>query len=210
MDLTKARLQLFHSDESGKPFNQFQRLESWLRPQQRRLVFAMNAGMFHPGFAPVGLFISNGKILSPLNTADAQGNFFLKPNGVFAIRENGTATVVETSEFPTLPAPIQLATQSGPLLVRSGKIHPAFNADSVSRLIRNGVGLNAASPHQVVFAISDEPVNFHEFAVLFRDTLHSPDALFLDGTISSLHAPALNRQDTTHDLGPVIGITAPL
>ncbi|MES2708109.1 MAG: phosphodiester glycosidase family protein [Verrucomicrobiota bacterium] len=205
-DLARVKLQLFHRDGTGQPFNRFDRLEAWLQPQGRNLVFAMNAGMFHPGFEAVGLFVSDGKTLSPLNAADGKGNFFLKPNGVFAITDKG-ARVVETSEFSKLPGPVRLATQSGPLLVRGGKFHPAFNAGSVSRLIRNGVGV--MSPEKVVFAISDEPVNFHEFATLFRDTLKCPDALFLDGTISSLFAPALKRRDSSHDLGPMIGITAP-
>ena len=57
---------------------------------------------------------------------------------------------------------------------------------------------------------SEAPVNFHEFATMFRDVLRCPDALFLDGTISSLHAPKLNRSDFRMDLGPMIGVTEPL
>lgn len=204
---SKARLELFLSDEMGKPFNRFDRLHAWLRRQNRKLLFAMNAGMFHPGFIPVGLFVSEGKTLAPLNTADGQGNFFLKPNGVLAITDKG-ASMIETSEFPKTSGTVRLATQSGPMLVRRGQLHPAFNVSSVSRLIRNGAGV--PSPDKVIFAISDEPVNFHEFALLFRDTLHCPDALFLDGTISSLHAPALKRHDSSHDLGPIIGVAGPL
>ena len=100
-----------------------------------------------------------------------------------------------------------LATQSGPLLVRGGQVHPAFDAGSKSRLLRNGVGV--ASPQTVVFVISEDPVNFYEFATLFRDRLHCPDALYLDGTISSLHASALGRDDSRTDLGPIIAVTAP-
>ena len=126
------------------------------------------------------------------------------PNGVFALTDTG-AVVVETSEYPALAGHVTLATQSGPLLVRNGRIHPAFNATSSNRLRRNGVGV--PSPGIAIFAISEEPVTFHEFATLFRDTLHCPDALFLDGTVSSLYAPALNRNDFRMDLGPIIGVT---
>jgi uncharacterized protein YigE (DUF2233 family) len=58
-----------------------------------------------------------------------------------------------------------------------------------------------------LFATSEEPVNFYEFATLFRDILHCPDALFFDGTVSSIHATALHRSDKKIDLGPIIGIT---
>lgn len=163
----------------------------------------MNAGMYHGDFTPVGLFVSEGHELTPLNTSSAPGNFFLKPNGVFLIGPRGAA-VVETSEYPKIPGPITLATQLGPLLLRRGQIHPAFRPNSQNRLIRNGVGV--PSPGVVIFAISQDPVTFHEFATFFRDSLQCPDALFLDGTVSSLHSPSLNRSDFRMDLGPIIGV----
>lgn len=58
-----------------------------------------------------------------------------------------------------------------------------------------------------MFAISEEPVNLYEFATMFRDTLHCPDALFLDGAISSLHSAELKRSDVRVDLGPIIAVT---
>jgi uncharacterized protein YigE (DUF2233 family) len=164
----------------------------------------MNAGMYHPDFSTVGLFVSEGQEIAPLNTANGEGNFFLKPNGVFALTASG-AHVIEASEFPGLGERVILATQSGPLLLRGGRIHPAFHANSTSRLIRNGVGVSA--PDTAVFVISEAPVTFYELATLFRDKLHCPDALFLDGTISSLYAPALKRDDSRVDLGPIIGVT---
>lgn len=35
--------------------------------------------------SPQGLYIENSKILSPLDTTNAEGNFYLKPNGVFLL-----------------------------------------------------------------------------------------------------------------------------
>ena len=204
VNVRKERLQLFHRDETGQPFKRFDRLAPWLQSHGHKLVFAMNGGMYHGDFSAVGLFVSGGQQLVPLNTANADGNFFLKPNGVFAVTDAG-ARVIETSEYPKLRERVILATQSGPLLVRGGKLHPAFNANSESRLFRNGVGV--PSPDIAIFAISEAPVNFYEFATLFRDTLHCPDALFLDGTISSLHSTELKRSDFRMDLGPIIAIT---
>ena len=212
VDLGKESLQLFLGDGQGKYFNNFENIDRWLAERKRKLVFAMNAGMFHPGFAPVGLFVDHGRTIGKLNLANDEGNFFLKPNGVFAITENG-ASVIESSRFPALAAvggieKVQTATQSGPLLVIDGRFHPAFREGSDSRLFRNGVGV--ISPKRVVFAISNEPVNFHEFARLFRDGLGCANALFLDGTISSLYTIEPRIHLIRFPLGPIIGIVAPL
>ena len=204
VDVKKDRLQLYHRDENGQPFKRFTPLEDWLAKRGQTLTFAMNAGMYHPDYSAVGVDVADGKDLAPLNTASGEGNFFLKPNGVFLISEAG-ARVVETSEYPRLREKVLLATQSGPLLVHGGKIHPAFREGSVNQLFRNGVGV--PSPGVALFAITEEPVNLHEFATMFRDVLKCPNALFFDGTVSSLHAPKLKRSDFRIDLGPFIGVT---
>ena len=203
VNVRKEQLQLFSRDENGQPFKRFDRLTAWLQPQGKKLVFAMNAGMYHSDFSPVGLFVSNQRQFTPLNLTNGTGNFFLKPNGVFLVSNDG-ALIVESSKYPALGERAIIATQSGPLLVEAGKIHPAFKPDSMNRLIRNGVGVPLREV--VVFAISEAPVNFYEFATMFRDTLHCSDALFLDGTISSLHSTALKRSDARVDLGPIIAI----
>jgi uncharacterized protein YigE (DUF2233 family) len=203
IDVRKERLQLFHRDDTGQPFKRFDRLAPWLESRGQKLVFAMNAGMYHGDFSAVGLFVSGGQQAVPLNTTNGVGNFFLKPNGVFVVTESGSR-VLESSEYPKLRERVVLATQSGPLLVRAGKLHPAFKPNSESRLFRNGVGV--PSPDIALFVISEVPVSFYELAMLFRDKLHCPDALFLDGTISSLHAPQLKRSDVRMDLGPIIGV----
>ena len=205
VDTRTERLRLFLRDGHGEVFRRFDRLAQALRAKGASLVFAMNAGMFQPGWLPVGLFVADGKTLLPLNTTEGAGNFFLKPNGVFLVVD-GKAQVVESSRYPEITSTgrVTLATQSGPLLVQAGTIHPAFNPASTSRLIRNGVGVTAAG--EAVFAISEEPVNLYEFAEFFRDVLRCPDALFLDGTVSSLYAPGLKRDDFRAVLGPMIGV----
>lgn len=204
VEVKKDKLQLFHRDDQGLPFKRFKTLETWLAARGHRLSFAMNAGMYHGDFSAVGLFVAEGVQTAPLNLGDAFGNFFLKPNGVFVLTDRG-AVVVESTEYPRLKGKVILASQSGPLLLRRSVIHPAFKPGSTSRLRRNGVGV--PSPEVALFVISEEPVNFHEFASLFRDQLKCPDALFFDGTVSSLHAPALNRSDFRMELGPIIGVT---
>ena len=203
VNVRKEHLQLFLRDEAGLPIKRFDRLTSLLQARGKRLIFAMNAGMYHADFSPVGLFVSGGQQITPLNTANGDGNFFLKPNGVLVITE-AEVRIVEASEYPRIREKVLLATQSGPLLVQRGKIHPAFNPKSESRLFRNGVGV--PSPETAIFVNSEEPVNFYEFATFFRDALHCPDALFLDGTINSLYSTELKRSDFRMDLGPIIGI----
>lgn len=204
VDVKKEVLGLYLQDDKHQPFKRFSNLAAYVHARGHKLVFAMNAGMYHGDFSPVGLFISEASQWTPLNTAEGQGNFFLKPNGVFALTDTG-AQVVETSQYSKLKGNAILATQSGPMLVNGGKIHPAFKPGSQNRLRRNGVGI--PSPGVALFVISEEPVTFHELATFFRDTLHCPNALFMDGTVSSLYAPKLDRNDFRMDLGPIIGVT---
>jgi uncharacterized protein YigE (DUF2233 family) len=206
IDLRKERLELFLRDDAGVEFKRFDRLEAWLAGRNRQLVFAMNAGMYHADFSPVGLLVQDGREVSPLNLSTDAGNFFLKPNGVFLVSRAGRPRVVESSEYPALSKGVRLATQSGPLLLRRGRVHSAFIPDSDSRKIRNGVGV---SGHTAIFVISEQPVNFYEFALYFRDVLHCRDALYLDGTVSALHSLALRRSDFVRELGPILGVVVP-
>jgi uncharacterized protein YigE (DUF2233 family) len=201
VDTASAQLHAFWGDEQGRPFNRFDRLATWLQRQGKKLTFAMNAGMYHQDFSPVGLLVMDGRQVSPLNTSDGSGNFFLKPNGVFLLSSAGPK-IVETRDYPGSSAHVHFATQSGPLLLRNGVIHPGFNPASASRLIRNGVGVSGGV---ALFVISERPVTFHEFAVFFRDVLHCKDALYLDGVVSSLYSPDLSRNDHRANLGPIVG-----
>lgn len=216
VDAQRDDLRLFLANEAGQPYRGFDALAQALSARGQSLAFAMNAGMYHPDLSPVGLFVADGRELAPLSTAAGKGNFFLKPNGVFHVTDTGAASsqlrfgVTETGRYaalrgdPRRRSKLVLATQSGPMLLTDGKLHPAFRPDSDSRLLRNGVGI--VSPRVAVFAISDAPVNFYEFALLFRDVLGCRDALYLDGNISSLRAEDLKRNDALHLLGPIIGV----
>lgn len=198
-----ARLALFWQDDKGQPLRHLDRLAAWQKTRGRALSFGMNAGMYHADGSPVGLLVVDGRELSPLNLDDGQGNFFLKPNGVFLIDGQG-ARVVDAVDYAAFRAGVRWATQSGPLLLKDGQIHPAFRPSSASRYIRNGV---CAQAREVVFVISERPVTFHEFASFLRDALHCQDALYLDGAVSSLWSPRLGRSDRRHALGPLFGVT---
>jgi uncharacterized protein YigE (DUF2233 family) len=200
IDLARYELRMFLQDSEGKPYGSLSRLVD--SPEGHKLVFAMNGGMYGNDRMPVGLYIENGRMIKAANTASGSGNFHLKPNGIFYARGEN-AGVVETGRYLAARPHAEIATQSGPMLVIDGRIHPAFSEDSVSRKLRNGVGVRQG--RVVLFAISDTPVTFMEFARLFKDALGCRDALFLDGSVSSLYAPSLARSDAFAPLGPIIG-----
>ncbi|PPQ31876.1 hypothetical protein CCR94_07845 [Rhodoblastus sphagnicola] len=195
-------IRTFWRGPSGAPLGSFSAVSATLAPGEK-LVFAMNGGMYDRDDAPVGLYIEKAEELRRANTRGGPGNFHLKPNGVFFVG-GGRAGVVETTRFLKERPAADYATQSGPMLVIGGKIHPRIHAEGVSEKSRNGVGVDRDG--LAVFAISNEPVTFHAFADLFHDTLHCDNALFLDGSISALYAPDLGREDFTLPLGPMIGV----
>jgi uncharacterized protein YigE (DUF2233 family) len=207
-DTRQADLRLFWQDPEGKPYGGFSSILSELRAKGETLTFGMNAGMFDSGLAPVGLYIEHGHMVRAANMRNGSGNFHLKPNGVFYIGTKGaegkSAGVMETSRFLKSGLTPDYATQSGPLLVMDGLVHPKIKSSGTSEKIRNGVGVQ--DNHIVVFAISEDPVTFFAFASFFRDQLGCPDALYLDGSISSLFMPALERTDEWPQLGPIVGV----
>lgn len=201
-------LRLFHSGPDGVPLGSFGRIDAMLEPQGQTLAFAMNAGMYHADRRPVGLYIENGQQAAPLVTAAGPGNFGMRPNGVFCIRPDGGFAIIESRAFAAAPPDCRDATQSGPMLVIDGALHPRFLPDSASRFVRNGIGISADG-RRAVLAISRSRVNFHEFARLFRDALQLPQALYFDGNVSRLYAPNLGRDDFGFPMGPVIGVVVP-
>jgi uncharacterized protein YigE (DUF2233 family) len=198
-------LRLFHSGPDG-PLGSFNAVDDALGAEGKTLAFAMNAGMYHRDLAPVGLYIENGEEQSAIVTSDGPGNFGLLPNGVFCIGEG--FRVIESRSFDADRPACRFATQSGPMLLLGGELHPSLVRDSDSLYIRNGVGVSADGT-RAVFAISNDAVNFHSFARLFRDALGLTDALYFDGNISRLYAPSLNRSDLGFPMGPIVGAVVP-
>lgn len=204
VDAARDDLRLFLSDAEGDNWGHFATLDAALGQHGQRLAFAMNAGMYHDDRSPVGHYREGGVEAMRVVPNAGPGNFGLLPNGVFCIRP-GRADVIETTAFIARVPECRDATQSGPMLVIDGALHPRFLPDSNSRYIRNGVGTSADGT-RAVFAISRETVTFHEFGRLFRDGLDLPNALYFDGNISRLYAPSLNRRDPGFPMGPIVGV----
>lgn len=194
-------LRLFLNGPEG-PYGSFAAVETALAAKGLKLAFAMNAGMFHSDLSPAGLYIENRQQKMRLITSEGPGNFGLLPNGVFCAGEG--FAIIESRAFKASPPECRYATQSGPLLVIDGALHPMFVAGSDSFNYRNGVGV--AEDGRALFAISNDAVNFHAFARYFRDVLGVKNALFLDGSISRLYAPELDRDDMGFPMGPIVGV----
>jgi len=210
VNIAKNSIVFYHNNAKGKPYGNFNSVNQLLHEKNKQLIFATNGGMFHANRNPVGLYIEQGATKVPINLKDNTGNFFLKPNGVFYIDKQGKVGVKESEAFNKLRLEknAQFATQSGPMLVIDRAIHPKFNQNSTNKRIRSGVGI--IDDNHLVFIISKQPVNFYNFAHVFRDFFGCDNALFLDGAISQMYLPELNRNDNGSNYSIIIGVSEKL
>ncbi len=194
----------FHlKDDSGQVFGNIGSLKGWMERRKKTVRFAMNGGMYMPDHSPVGLFIEDGKIIRKIDRrTEGSGNFLLQPNGVFGVMDDGSAFVRRTADVINM-LNVRYATQSGPMLVVNGAVNKIFTPGSKNLNIRNGVGKLADG--RVVFAISREPVNFHEFATWFKEQGCS-NALYLDGFVSKAFIPEEGIAELDGELGVLIAV----
>jgi uncharacterized protein YigE (DUF2233 family) len=201
----KAReVRMYWKDEGGAPFGTFQNLKTRLAAQGQTLFFAMNGGIFDATVdrKPLGLFIENYTTRVPLNRAAGDGNFFLKPNGVFFLTRRREAVVCPTDAFPG-PADVAYATQSGPMLVIDGVRNPQFTAGSNNRFVRNGVGI--LGDGRILFVMSKREINFYDFSGFFLEQ-GCRNALYLDGFISQIYLLENNLTEQKYEFGPIIAV----
>lgn len=186
--------------QGGAPYRSFAELAKTRDPAT--IAFAMNGGMFDEAGKPIGYFVENSERLKELNTADGEGNFHLKPNGVFY--GTGDAWEIRTAEDfrDSVGERPQFGTQSGPMLVIDGRIHPEITQDGPSKLVRNAVGVDDKG--RAHFVISNAPLSFGRLARFYRNELKVKNALYLDGTVSALWNPATGRLDAGAPIGPMI------
>lgn len=209
VDVTKQEVKMYLEDKNRVKFHSLGNLKKHLKQQGEELIFATNGGMYLPRFdsEPQGLYVENTWERNPINLRDSEKllNFYMKPNGVFLLTDK-SARVIESSAYPALKEKeeVKYATQSGPMLVIDGQLHPKFNEGSSSTYIRSGVGM--INDTRLVFVISNERVNFWTFAMLFKEELKCENALYLDGAISQMYLPALKRKELGGNFGVIIGV----
>jgi uncharacterized protein YigE (DUF2233 family) len=207
VDLRRHSIRLFWKEPDGRPYEYPSSLPRAFGDRPGHLLFATNGGMYHSDGSPVGLYVEKGRELVRANTSAGPGNFHMKPNGVFYVIGD-FAGIMETHSFIKRKPGVDYATQSGPMLVLDGKLHPRLARYDGSRKYRAGVGIQA--PNSVVFAVSESEVSFGEFAHLFREMLQCKNALFLDGgSATSFYSPVMGRKSNFLPLGPIIGVYGP-
>jgi len=227
VDPGRYRIEVHCKGRDGKVLGNLGRLKAHIEDANtnsrgRRLILGMNAGMYleSPQGHPMGLLVvdghagccrsaghgdtpGHGRLL--LNRGSAKNaNFYIQPNGVFYVTRDGKAGIC-TSRGYLKRSKVQWATQSGPMLIVNGQINQsrAFSPSSNSLYIRNGVGIRKDG--HVVFAISNRPVNFHQFAqYMLREGCYN--ALYLDGGVSAMYCPRLGRLNTGRKLGPMLAV----
>ncbi|MXO74096.1 hypothetical protein GRI40_02530 [Altererythrobacter aerius] len=184
------------------PFRNFAAMAAGRPDDAPAVAFAVNAGMFDGEGKPIGYYVKDGERGRELNRNDGAGNFHLKPNGVFF--GTGAKWRVMTADdfYAQIGDRPQFGTQSGPMLVVGGKLHPEITEDGPSRTIRNGVGIDGSG--RAHFVISEGAVSFGKIARFFRDIAKTPNALYLDGSVSALWDPAADRMDARAPMGPMI------
>lgn len=200
-DPARHRISMALDGADGQPARSLQNLARIL-PRPQDVAFAMNGGMYDVNGKPIGYYVEAGERRRTLNRKEGGGNFHLLPNGVF--HGTGDQWHVRTTEgfAREVDRRPDFATQSGPMLVIDGELHPAFDHDGTSRKRRNAVGVDRAG--RAHFVISEAPISFGKLARYFRDRLETPNALFLDGSVSQLWDPARARMDGGPELGPLI------
>ena len=203
VDLKKETIQMHWKDAKDSIIGSLAGLADIYTTSPEKLLYAVNGGIFEPGQIPTGLYIEAGKSLNPLNTANGRGNFFLKPNGVFAVFKNNTVAVISTDDF-VADDQILFATQSGPMLLIDGAFHPAFNKGSENMRIRNGVGI--LPDGNVILAKSKEIINFYDFASFFKE-MGCKNALYLDGGISKTYDSVKGQAPSIQEFTVMIAIT---
>lgn len=187
VDLREAQVGAVWRGEDGKPLMTFANALEHCRSKSLEPLFMTNAGIFTPGIAPGGLYVESGAVRVPVNRNEGKGNFHLKPNGVFFLDTEGAHVQDTELVHEDAVRKMLVATQSGPLLVGDGKLHPGFRRESENKKVRSGVGVR--TPLDVCFVLSEGEVNFHLFARLFLESLQCQNALYLDGVISQFYMP---------------------
>ncbi|MCJ8310012.1 MAG: phosphodiester glycosidase family protein [Hyphomicrobiales bacterium] len=198
--ISDISMKLYLNDAEGVPYGRFSKLEPDLGQSPTML---MNGGMYHDDLSAVGLYVEGRQQQKGISTKGGWGNFHLLPNGVFWIKGDQVG-VTETKQYLARKIRPDYATQSGPMLVIDGKLHHRFLKDSDSRKIRNGVGISADGK-TIHFAISKGSVTFWDFGKLFQERLKTPNALFLDGTVSAIRTDKF-RRGGWRQLGPMIAV----
>lgn len=206
--------QYWQNPDDEMSYGSMSRFNSAVRKNQNRVLFAINSGIYTKEYTPLGLYIENGKVMMPLNLVksnEGQGNFALLPNGVFYITDKNQASILDTDSFHAKYqgdySSIQNAVQSGPMLMINGEYNTYFLPRSNSLRIRSGVCVSN-NGDEVTFVVTEDRVNFYEFASYFKEKLQCQNALYLDGTLARMYVNGRMYGASFWQAKPLVGIWA--
>lgn len=203
VDPLKSDLVFFYKNKQGANYGNHENLRNELAKSNKQLTFAVNGGMYNRDHTPQGLYIEKGIELATIDTlSSGYGNFYLQPNGIFYLTKDSQARVTATDKF-VLNESVYFATQSGPMLLIDGEIHPKFRAGSTNLHIRNGVGI--LPDGRVLFVMSKKKINFFDLATYFKKQ-GCRNALYLDGFVSRTYLPAQQWEELDGNFGVIIGV----
>ncbi|MFM7350179.1 MAG: phosphodiester glycosidase family protein [Erythrobacter sp.] len=201
-DPAQHRIAMANAGPDKQPFGSLAKFAATVDPAT--IAFAINGGMYGDDLKALGYYVEKGERLKELDRGAGTGNFYMKPNGVFFGSGGSWRVMGSNTFFNTVGDRPEFGTQSGPLLLDNGKLHPEIQDNGPSKAIRNAVGVDASG--KAHFVISDAPISFGQLARYYRDVLKVQNALYLDGAVSSLWDPAGGRQDGGR-VGPIIVVT---
>lgn len=204
--ITDARnLKFCFRNVNGENYSSIGNLKSETETKGKKLLFAMNGGMYNPNGRPTGLYVENGKVIKKLQTIRCGSTNFsmcfgTEPtNGIFVVKYNGIASIVKSSQYQN--ENVRYATQSGPLLLYASEINPKFSQTSKNVNLRNGVGV---LPNGKVVMIIAENITLYNFASIFKEEFQCQEALYLDGAISQMYISTEDKKDLGGNFGVII------
>jgi uncharacterized protein YigE (DUF2233 family) len=162
-----------------------------LGPSTINKSLVLSAGFSQKDCTPLGLERVEGHERKAIDLGTGNGNFYLLPNGVFAVERNGVR-IMESRQYRSSPGEI-LAFQSGPLMIHQGIIHPAFQPHSPNMAYRSAVGLREHNGQQILcFVMSADPVRFHAISRFMKEQLGCDEALMLGSGFTELGLPYIS------------------
>lgn len=172
-------------DTHGRAYRSLGAAHDTLKAQGKTALMLMNAGIFTTTNTPAGLWIEQGKSLSPLNLQKGKGNFHIQPNGVFSLAGK-KARIETTASYQKRGGTSDYAVQSGPMLITGGNINPRFVKNLSSPYKRNAVCTTRDGTLYFIMTLDYEKEwpSFYRLAEALK-SFGCHQALYLDGSISS-------------------------
>ncbi len=146
-----------------------------------RVQMAMNGGIYDKAYAPLGLYIEDGKRLTPVNRSAGGGTSLSARRRILV--ENGRAKIVPLPAYKPSPA-IRYAVQSGPMLIENGAINWRLKPSASSRKLRNGLVSISRAGWCYAQRSRDQ---LYDFACYAQSKLGVRQMLYLDGTLSKMY-----------------------